>query len=145
MPRFVSTCTKPHCEICNAVSYMLLYIYSKHKNSCDATKRNFHSIARAQCSQAWARTKDSEGDEDTGESIHRILHARLLFWQSSQVWLWQLLEVTPLCNLTKDISFYWLIRKLLHTYCLLVTEKLKNLPSVEVHPCELYSGCGLYK
>lgn len=25
-------------------SYMLPYIYSKHKNSCDATKRNFHSI-----------------------------------------------------------------------------------------------------
>lgn len=125
-------------------SYMLPYIYSKHKNSCDATKRSFHSI-RAQCSQAWARTKDSEGDEDTEVSIHRILYAWLLFWQSSQEWLWQLLEVNPISNLTKDISFYWLIRKFLLTYCLLVTEKLKNIPSVEVHPCELYSGCGLYK
>lgn len=144
MLAFMSTCTKPHCEICNVVICYLIYTQNT-RTVVMPPKGAFTALVRAQCSQAWARTKDSEGDEDTEVSIHRILYAWLLFWQSSQEWLWQLLEVNPISNLTKDISFHWLIRKFLLTYCLLVTEKLKNIPSVEVHPCELYSGCGLYK
>lgn len=77
------------------------------------------------------------------EAIQWIRHTGLvLFRQPQGKWSWQALELTSMRSM-KGPEFYCLNKSVLLTDCILLADNKKKLLWAEIHPCRLYTRCGL--